>query len=120
MYGLKKDIDLSFLTGREVTQVAIGVYQVQLHFDEDVGIYVEGEFSYFDGTDNLHWKPEPGSANTAGRTVALLGTTIDKFEANENGTLKLSFSNGHHLIIPDSSREYESYQITCPGRYIVV
>jgi len=36
MYGLKKDIDLSFLTGRELIQLAIGVYQVQFGFDEDV------------------------------------------------------------------------------------
>ncbi len=120
MYGLKKNIDLSFLSGREVTQVAIGVYQIQFHFDEDVAIYVEGEFSYFDGKDELHWKPEPGTSNTAGRTAALLATTIDRFEAHEDGTLRLFFSNGHQLTIADSSNEYESYQITCPGRYIVV
>jgi hypothetical protein len=120
VYGLKKNIDLNFLSGREVTQVAIGVYQVQFHFDEDVAIYVEGEFSYFDGKDELHWKPEPGAANIAGRTATLLASTIERFEAHEEGTLKLFFSNGHQLTIPDSSKEYESYQITRPGVYIIV
>jgi hypothetical protein len=41
VYGLPKDIDLTFLIDREVTQVAIGVYQVQFHFDQDVCISVE-------------------------------------------------------------------------------
>lgn len=49
MYGLKSDIDLSFLNGRELIQVAIGLYQIQFGFDGDVRISVEGEFSYFDG-----------------------------------------------------------------------
>jgi len=120
VYGLNKNIDLSFLNGREVIQVAIGVYQVQFAFDEDVTIYVEGGFSYFDGKDEVIWKPEPGAADIASRTVALLGATIASFEGHENGTLELHFSNGHRLTIPDSSKQYESYQITRPGVNIIV
>jgi hypothetical protein len=120
MYGLKKGIDLSFLTGRELIQVAIGVYQVQFGFDEDVMIYVESEFSYFDRQDEYTWKPEPGAAQIAARTVSLLGATIQNFDGQENGTLALAFSNGARLTILDTSQEYESYQITRPGLYIVV
>jgi hypothetical protein len=108
VYGLNKDIDLSFLKGREVIQVAIGVYQIQFAFDEAVTIYIEGGFSYFDGKDEVIWKPEPGTADIASLTVALLGATIDNFESHENGTLKLAFSNGHRVTIPDSSKQYES------------
>ncbi len=117
---MNKDIDLKFLNGRESIQIAIGVYQIQFGFDEDVRISVEGEFRYFDGGTEVAWRPEPGSPQIAVRTVGLLGATIHSFEGRENGTLTLSFSNGHHLIIPDSSHEYESYTITCPGRTIVV
>jgi hypothetical protein len=120
VYGLSKDIDLAFLDGRESIQIAIGVYQIQFGFDEDVTISVEGEFSYFDGRSEVIWKPEPGSSEIAARTVALLGATIESFEGSENGILTLIFSNGHRLIIPDSSQQYESYTITCPGRTIVV
>ncbi|SRR6266404_7155069 len=118
MYGLNRDIDLRFLNGRESIQIAIGVYQIQFGFDEDVRISVEGEFSYFDGGTEVVWRP--GSPQIAARLVALLGATIDSFEGRENGTLTLSFSNGHRLIVPDSSQEYESYTITSPGRTIVV
>ena len=120
MYGLKKDIDLSFLTGRELTQVAIGTFQVQFHFDEDVSIYVEAEFRYFDGQQEWVWRQEPNSTQVAARTVALLGSSITSFRSNENGTLALTFSNGHLLTILDSSKEYRSYDITRPGVTIIV
>src|SRR6267378_441565 len=106
MYGLSKDLDLNFLNGREVVQVAIGVYQIQ--------------FKYFDGQEEWIWKPEPGAAQIAARTVSLLSATIQNFDRQENGTLILTFSNGGRLTILDSSREYESYQITRPGQTIVV
>jgi hypothetical protein len=120
MYGLNKGIDLSFLNGREVIQVAIGIYQIIFGFDEDVRISVESQFTYFDGSDEWVWKPEPGAAQIAARTVSLLGATIESFEGQANGTLTLTFSNGQRLTILDSSKEYESYDITRPGQTIVV
>src|SRR5579859_755495 len=114
MYGLKKGVDLNFLKSREVVQVAIGVYQTQFGFDEDVSVYVHSQFGYFDGRDEWVWKPEPGGPQIAARTVALLGATIESFQAHEDGTLKLIFSNGQRLTILDNSKEYESYDITRP------
>ncbi|HKW65384.1 MAG TPA: DUF6188 family protein [Candidatus Acidoferrum sp.] len=120
MYGLKEEIDLSFLTGRELIQLSIGVYQIQFGFDEDVRISVESEFLYFDGQSEWTWRSEPGSSSTAARAVALLGATIETFGRNVDGTLTLAFSNHHRLTILDSSREYESYDITRPGQTIIV
>ena len=120
MHGLKKETDLSFLAGRELIQVAIGSFQVQFHFDEDVAISVEAEFRYFDGQREWAWRQEPGSPLVAVRTVAMLGASITSFESTENGTLALTFSNGHHLTMVDSCKEYESYDITRPGHTIIV
>jgi hypothetical protein len=120
MYGLNRDIDLSFLKGREVEQIAIGVYQIMFAFDEDVRISVEGRFSYFDGQREWVWEPEPGASQIAAQTVTLLGATIEKFEGHANGTLELVFSNGCRLTILDSSSQYESYNITRPGQTIIV
>jgi hypothetical protein len=120
MYGLKKEIDLSFLTGRELIQVAIGSFQVQFHFDEDVTVSVEAEFCYFDGHDEWIWQQEPSSPQIAARTLDMLGARVTSFETNENGTLALTFSNGHCLTIRDSFKEYESYDITRPGQTIIV
>jgi len=115
MYGLKKETDLSFLTGRELIQVAIGLYQIQFGFDEDVTVSVEAEFRYFDGQEEWIWLQEPSSPQVAARTVAMLGASITSFQSNENGTLALMFLNGHRVTILDSFREYESYDITRPA-----
>jgi Family of unknown function (DUF6188) len=120
MYGLRGDVDLSFLTGREVIQICVGVYQVQFGFDEDVRISVQGQFNYFDGDADWIWRPEPGASEVAARTVTLLGSTIESFHGHEDGTLKLTFSTGQRLTILDNSKEYESYDITRPGHTIVV
>lgn len=120
MYGLSKDIDLSFLNGRELVQVAIGVYQVQFGFDEDVRISVESYFGYSDGQGEWIWRPEPGASQIAARTVALLGSSIQGFQAHEDGTLILTFHGGQRITILDNSKQYESYDITLPGRTIVV
>jgi hypothetical protein len=120
MYGLRKDLDLNFLSGRELIQVAIGLYQISFRFDEDLAISVEGEFRYFDGQGEWIWKSEQGAAQLAAKTVSLLGATIQSFEGEGNGTLSLVFSNGHRLTILDSSKDYQSYDITRPGSTIVV
>lgn len=120
MHGLKKDIDLSFLNDRELVQLCIGLTQTIFKFDGSVAISVEGEFCYFDGQDAWTWRPEHASGSLAARTTALLGAVIESFESNANGTLTLTFSNKHRLTIIDSSKEYESYDITRPGQTIVV
>lgn len=120
MYGLKKETDLSFLNGRELIQIAIGLHHISFRFDEEVAISVEGEFTYFDGQTECVWESEASAAQIAARTVSLLGATIQNFEAHEDGTLILTFSNGQRLTIVDNSKQYESYDITLPGRTIVV
>ena len=120
MFGLSQSIDLSFLNGREVAQVAIGVYQIIFGFDDDVRISVERQFSYFDGEREWVWRPEPGTSQIAAQTLNLLGTTIESYEGQPNGTLELFFSNGSRLTLLDSSSQYESYIIRRPGRTIVV
>lgn len=49
MYGLRGDVDLNFLVGRIVEQVALGAYEVIFSFDENVKITVYQTFRYFDG-----------------------------------------------------------------------
>lgn len=121
MYGLKKEIDLSFLNGRELMHVALGARSISFRFDEDVAISisVEGDFSYFDGQAEW-WDREQNPAQMANRTVSLVGATIQSFVGHEDGTLILTFSNGQRLTIRDSSKEHESYHITRPGQTIVV
>jgi hypothetical protein len=81
---------------------------------------VEAEFRYFDGQQEWTWRQEPSSTHIAARTVAMLGASITSFHSSEDSTLILTFSNHHRLTVVDSFKEYESYDITCPGRTITV
>ena len=119
MYGLDMTMDLSFLVGREAIQIAIGQYQVIFNFDEDVRISVESEFRHISSDGDIsNWHPR--APHTAAATLRLLGAKIEKVSGHKDGTLKLTFSGGDTLTILDSSKEYQSYDITCPGRTIVV
>lgn len=118
MYGLKKDIDLTFLIRREIIQVAIGMYQVLFNFDEDTSIAVEGRFEYTTNASTVEWRP--GNPLAACSAVKLLSARIEAVEPLQNGTLRLTFSNGDCLAIYDVSAEYESYQISRMGETIVV
>lgn len=119
MYGLDMTIDLSFLIGREAIQIAIGLYQVIFAFDESVCISVESEFRLISPKGDVSsWQSSvPQSAAAA---LRLLGAKIENVSGLKDGTLTLTFSSGDILTILDSSKEFESYDITCPGRTIIV
>jgi hypothetical protein len=118
MYGLKREVDLTFLRGREVVQLAIGMHQVIFNFDEDISISIEGAFEYSSHASCSVWRP--GAPLIAAATVNLLTTRVEAVDGHEDGTLDLKFSNGDRLLIRDTSREYESFQISRRGGIIVV
>lgn len=117
MNGLDSAIDLSFLKGREVIQVAVGIFQVVFVFDEQVTISVESKFR-FGSTDSCMW--QPGEPHAASPALRLLGARVEQICSQRDGTLDLMFSNGDRLTILDSSKEFESYNIARPGQTIVV
>ena len=118
MYGLPPEIDVSFLVHREVEQVCIGLHQVQIHFDDNVSISIEGRFKYTDRTGRVfEWQDRPSQA--AG-VVDSLGLVVSAVTPEPDGTLTLAFSAGANLTIFDDDKQYEAYQISKPGTTIVV
>jgi hypothetical protein len=81
VYGLKKGIDLSFLTDREVIQVCVGSFDIIFNFDDNVSISIVGQFNYFDRNNEFQWTPTPEGLNAAGHAIHLLGATVERFEA---------------------------------------
>ena len=118
MHGLDTTIDLSFLTGREVLQVAIGIHDVQFAFDRDVRISITGSFRYVSREGSSEW--QPGAPQAAAPALRLLGATVEQVYGQKDGTLELTFSTGGRLTVLDNSKEFESYTISRPGETIVV
>ncbi len=44
MYGIPKDLNLDFLLGATLTQIAIGEYQIQFNFSPEGSFGVEGNW----------------------------------------------------------------------------
>ena len=118
MYGLDPAIGISFIQGRELIQVAVGRYQVQFNFDQNVRISAERKYEYQSKGEIAEW--EPAGTNGAAPVLRLLGAKVTRARGTKEGTLTLEFDNGDALVFYDTSDRYESYTITRPGTTIVV
>ena len=119
MYGLPKNVDLTFLLRKKILQVCIGFNEIIFHFDEDrVSICIQSTCAYQseDGTV-VQIENYPISASTL---CKVLGEPIIQVHGEESGALKLKFSNGSTLTIYDDDKQYESYQIKHGDKVIVV
>lgn len=107
MNGLPAGMNWEFLIGRTLQQVCFGQYQIQLRFDGEVWMDVEGAVTV------------DGAAAGAHILTKLLGAVITSVDAEGRGDLVVSIG-GHGLVLYDSNAHYESYTIGAPGLHIVV
>jgi hypothetical protein len=118
VYGLPKDVNLRFLVGKELIQVAVGLYDIILNFDGQLSISVQTTLYHGkEGEPLVAYEVGPSSA---GILMPLLGNSIKRFIANQDGTLSMIFSNGECVEIRDDNTHYECYQIEHEGNLIVV
>ncbi len=124
MYGIPEDADFSFMVGKVVEQLCIGLYQVQLHLRGDVSISIGLAFEHSRGEEVL----SAAEANVvkqigppAATMTSLLGSSVAAV-TNEGGkALLISFSNGETVRLRDLTHMYESFQITtAEGIFIIV
>ena len=118
MYGLPKDSDLSFLLGKELIQICLGLHERMLHFYEDITITLECEVK----VSNLKDDGGEACASCPGdaELLKILGSRITGVTNKGGGELALTFSNGSILMMFDSNSDYESYQISGPTGTIIV
>jgi hypothetical protein len=120
MYGRSAPIgtaDLSFLEGATLIQVALGAFDLGLHFDgPPAGIMISSSFA-----------TKLGSA-TLQRHEIVMGHLLRPFLNRdvvravwaEMGTLILTFDGDDQIHIFDDSDQYESYIITHRQTTIVI
>jgi hypothetical protein len=118
MYGLPPDFDFTVFAGRRLEQICFAEYQINLHFDGEVGIGVESTFSYDSGRRQPTQVVEVPV--TTSDLMGLLGHQVSEAREEKAGTLVLVFDNDHTLRIFDDSREYESYRVWVGQKEIIV
>lgn len=118
MYGLPKDVDLTFFSGRTLLQACFGVHDLILNFDGDVSLTVTSSVGCMASDGGIQQYDDFRQVALA--VLALLNQTILSAEGDEAGTLTLRFDGGGVLAVYDDSNEYESYTIKNGGQMIVV
>ena len=118
MNGLPKNKDLTFLLGKELIQVCVGLHQKIIRFDGETSITLECEYKV------LNVEVDEGEVSTScsgtAKLLKILGSRITGVTNEGSGELSIAFSNGSVLVVYDSNSEYESYQLSDPTQTIVV
>ena len=123
MYKIRLDEDWSFFVGKALSQLCIGSYDVQLHFNDGVSISIYGEDpekSFNHKTTRSSSSEVLGMPGGAVTLVSLLGATVQMAASENDATLTISFDNEEELRIYDSNDFYESFTINGPNGLIVV
>jgi len=116
MYGIPPGTDLSFLIGLELENVSIGHHSVVLNLHPDTSVMIATDVRLFsDGPATLEDAKSIGVS-----LLPFLGRSIVEAEGSPDGTLKLTWSDGHVFEILDSAAEYESYTIRHGNQTLVV
>ena len=118
MYGLPADFDSRIFVGRTLELVCFAAYQINLHFDQEIGVQVGGEYSLQMDTGSEPEIIEPPEFH-AGLTK-LLEQTVSNASSTRDGMLSLQFSNGAVFTCYDRTPGYESYEISIGDRHIIV
>jgi hypothetical protein len=119
MYGFPRDIDLSFFCGKELIQVSVGIYDVQLHFHESVSLSIQNRIEHTSKGIITVWEQEETPPISASSLLTLLGSCVVSAHGVSDGTLTLQFANGDIVKVFDAEG-YESYQINNNGELIIV
>ncbi len=118
MYGVPDSAEWSFLVGREVLQVCIGLHQVSLRFDGQVSMNIECDFDHTPVADTLHSRS--GLPQKAAGLVSLPGSKVISATSKDGKILEIRFANKETLKLYDSNELYESFQVTTSEKEIIV
>jgi len=112
-------ISLDFLLKAKLQQIVLQSYQITFEFDNDIRIAVEQKWELLIN-DLLIGRGNPQSqSGPIVELQKLIGAEIINVSPVQDGTLTVTFSNDCKLVLLPSN-EYEAYNISAKGIYIVV
>ena len=116
VYGLPETVDLTFLRGLALNQIAIGQNETILWLDGSVRIAIETDIVLLVGREKIEER-----AAVIARLMSCLGAAVENVSWERDGTLRLAFTGQTPILeIRDDSAAYESYAIHSGDQIIVV
>lgn len=118
MYELPPVESLHFLVGQELSQMCVGIHEINLGFEPNCRIYIATDVAV--GTSGANPVLLEDVRRQAPALFELLGSSITAVRRWDGGTLELAFSNGTTVALLDTSPHYESYTISQNGTEVVI
>ena len=109
MYGLPESFDATVFVGRSVEQVCFTTNQITVHFDDDLHVTIQGEFSlrFAGGTASASGDESVGCSGpliARHRLVALIGSEVVSAVGTREGTLTVEWKSGEVFSFSMSHR----------------
>ena len=140
MNGFPKNLDLSYLVGRDLTYIGLDLYQLYLTLngevlsadrrdsglldnvvmDADVNIGIGGEWILADSSGSVIDESVEHSERKSYQVHVLLGQRLTAYAVVSETKLNLLFGSGHCLSLIDNSKIYDSVTIAYADTYIVI
>jgi Family of unknown function (DUF6188) len=122
MYGLPKELDLSFFVGKTLESITFGINVIHLSFDCGVQISLESSYQQQRKSEVGHrvgliqsvFKCQNSSL------MQFLEQSVVSAVAGDDGTLSLTFDNGDVLHCIEDPGPYERYNFTDGKRLWIV
>ena len=118
MYGLPKNVDLTFFKGQEITDVLVNKHSLVVSFTDAIVLTLSSKFaSSLNGfapsqSEELHL--------SACHLLPLIGIPVLEAEGKTDGTLTLKFVGGDSLVFFDDAKNYESYTISHKSTLVII
>jgi hypothetical protein len=122
MYGLPKDLDLSFFVAKKLESIMFAAFNIYFHFEGNVRVHLRSTFQLQQKSDvDNHQIGIMQSLPVAYSTLmTLLELEVIAASGNEEGTLSLTFRDGQVLRFFETTKAYEEYSFTDGQREYIV
>ena len=108
--------DVSFLIGKAVEQLALGQYEFQINFNDEVSISIHQTLIVTTETYSMEIRAD--RTDQTKELYFLLGHKVDGAAIDSTKTLKLIFDDLATISISATKNAYDSYLIWNKGEYI--
>jgi hypothetical protein len=111
MYGFKDQMMMSWLIGREVTQLGIGQAEVTLTLFPGGALVVPGGWELLGPAGEVVDRRVPHAERTEYRLHHLLGAEIADVQVESETRLVMSFGNGFRLALLDDGAAFDAVML---------
>jgi len=131
-WPIPPEFPLTDLLGQEVTQVCVGLGQIQIHLYKQQqpgapdkwrpGARIEAEAAFSLGNAGLLPRrvEQQDFRQTGGTLTSLLGQTVIEVRRETGNELQLVFSGGQALVLHTDPQGFESYHLYIAGESVTV